>query len=247
MAVREVGNVDEFVILRPTPAQVPRHLAFVLDGNRRWARKRGFSNVGDGHRIGFDKIPQVLTWCEEFGIEVVTLWMLSDDNIRNRSAAELSNLYAIDEDVISRITAARGWRLHHIGDKDLLPSPLASLLYASEEATSSLGGMVVNLAIGYGGRSDLVAAVQALVKDIAEGTAMTVTEEVLAGYLSTAGQPDPDLVIRPAGETRTSGFLLWQAALAEYYYCDRLWPDFSHADLVDALHSYSRRQRRLGA
>lgn len=229
------------------PERVPRHVGVVLDGNRRWARGRGLPSAREGHRCGFAKIPELLDWCECLGIEVVTVWMLSDDNIRNRSAAELDDLYAIDGDIVTELVAIRRWRLHPIGCAELLPGWLADRLRHAEEATSGLGGMLVNLALGYGGRSDLVRAVRGLLQDIVAGEETAVTEDTLAGYLSTAGQPDPDLIIRPAGELRTSGFLLWQAALAELYFSDRLWPDFDRADLLAAAHAYSRRQRRLGA
>ncbi|KIZ17850.1 UDP pyrophosphate synthase [Streptomyces natalensis ATCC 27448] len=226
---------------------MPRHLGIVMDGNRRWAREHGLPTAGHGHRAGFGKIPHLLDWCDAFGIGTVTLWMLSDDNIRNRSSAELADLYAINGDVVEGLAAARRWRLHPIGSMELLPSWLADRLRDAERATEHLNGMLVNLAIAYGGRSDLICAVRALVADMASGQVDSVTEEVLARYLSTAGQPDPDLVIRTSGEVRTSGILLWQAALAELYFCDRLWPDFSRQDLHDALDAYSRRQRRLGA
>ncbi|MGW0841767.1 polyprenyl diphosphate synthase [Streptomyces sp. NPDC002787] len=228
---------------------MPRHLGIVLDGNRRWARARGLTLPREGHLIGFAKIPDVLDWCEEFGIEIVTPWMPSDDNIRNRSQDELSDLYAIDADVITRLATSGRWRLHPIGDLELLPAWLAARLRAAEAETDGCGGMLVNLALGYGGRRDVLSAVRALIEEVAAGRTLpgTITEAALARHLSTAGQPDPDLVIRPSGEVRTSGFLLWQAALAEYYFCDRLWPDCNRADLLDALRAYSRRQRRLGA
>lgn len=226
---------------------VPRHLGIVLDGNRRWARSHGLACAGDGHRTGFGKIPEVLGWCEQFGIEVVTLWMLSDDNIRNRSAAELADLYDIDADVISKLITTGRWRLRHIGEVDLLPRSLAAHLRDAEAVTAHHSGLTVNLALAYGGRSDVVNAVRRLLLDVTAGAVSAVTEEILAGYLSTAGQPDPDLIIRPAGEIRTSGFLLWQAALSELYFCNVFWPDFAREDLQAALRTYSVRSRRFGA
>ncbi|MFE5736200.1 polyprenyl diphosphate synthase [Streptomyces celluloflavus] len=226
---------------------IPRHLGIILDGNRRWARRHGLPTIRDGHCAGFGKIPDVLTWCEELGIEIVTLWMLSDDNIARRSAAELQDLYAIDEDVISKLITAGRWRLHHIGRTDLLPGRLVALLHAADLATRDNEGMLVNLALAYGGRSDILTALQSVLRDAQADRSVQVTEEQIARRLSTAGQPDPDLVIRPSGELRTSGFLLWQAALTELYFCDRLWPDFTRADLLDAVRAYGRRQRRFGA
>ncbi|MEV0705289.1 polyprenyl diphosphate synthase [Saccharopolyspora sp. NPDC050389] len=222
-------------------------MAIVLDGNRRWARANGKSGAYEGHRAGFGKIPMVLGWCEEFGIEVVTLWMLSDDNIRTRSQRELVDLYAIDADVVDRLVAARRWHLRVIGSLELLPTRLADRLRRAERQTADVGGMLVNLAIAYGGRQDVVGAVRALVADVESGKPVRVTEEVLDSYLSTAGLPDPDLVIRPSGELRTSGFMMWQAAYAELYFCAPLWPDFARTDLEAALRAYSNRHRRFGA
>jgi short-chain Z-isoprenyl diphosphate synthase len=228
-------------------AIVPRHVGIVLDGNRRWARRQGLPTAGHGHRAGFSKIPEVTSWCDELGIGVVTLWMLSDDNIAHRSAAELDDLYAINQDVVRKLVADSRWRLRHIGYAELLPDCLTGLLREAEHATRDSGGMLVNLALAYGGRADLLTAVRSLMRDTRAGRAVEVTEQELSRRLSTAGQPDPDLIIRPSGELRTSGFLLWQAALAELYFCDALWPDFSRADLDDAVRAYARRHRRLGA
>lgn len=226
---------------------VPRHVGIVLDGNRRWARRHGHSDVTEGHRVGFGKIPEVLDWCSELGIGVVTLWMLSTENIANRSAAELTSLYEIDEKVIRGLTADRRWRLHPIGRLDLLPAPLTEALREAEQTTRNVQGTLVNLAVAHGGRDDLLTAVRALVRDALRTGDPAVDARRLETHLSTAGQPDVDLVIRPSGELRTSGFLLWQAATAELYFCDRLWPDFDRTDLLDAVHAYRRRHRRLGA
>lgn len=231
----------------PDPGHTPRHLGIVLDGNRRWARARGLASAADGHRAGFGKIPDVLTWCEEFGVEVVTLWMLSDDNIARRSAAELADLYVINEDIVGILATTGRRRLHHIGDPALLPDRLAAVLHAAQRATGDSKGMLVNLAIGYGGHQDILGAVAQMARDLAQGRIDRVTARDLADRLSTAGQPDPDLIIRPSGEQRTSGFLLWQAARAEWYFCPRLWPDVTREDLAAAITAYSCRHRRLGA
>ncbi|QCX74754.1 (2Z,6E)-farnesyl diphosphate synthase [Streptomyces sp. YIM 121038] len=231
----------------PTAEAPVRHLGIVLDGNRRWARRQGLPGAEHGHRDGFAKIPEVLTWCAEFGIGVITLWMLSDDNIARRHTEELEHLYSIDEAVITRLTAMRRWRVHHIGDPALLPDRLVKALRHAEYVTRDACGPLVNLAIGYGGRRDLLNAINALVRDSADGLTGEVTADRLARFLSTAGQPDPDLIIRTSGECRTSGFLLWQAALGEWYFSDRLWPDFTRDDLQAALRAYARRHRRLGA
>ncbi|MFJ2008511.1 polyprenyl diphosphate synthase [Streptomyces chartreusis] len=231
----------------PRSPEALRHLGIILDGNRRWARHHGLPSSADGHSAGFGKIPEVLTWCTELGIEVITLWMLSDDNIAHRSTAELEDLYRIDEEVIAQLTRAGSWRLRHIGRSELLPERLVKVLRDAEHVTRHRPGPWVNLAIGYGGRSDLLSAVRTLLHDVKAGAAPEAAVDRLAEYLSTAGQPDPDLILRTSGEYRTSGFLLWQAALAEWYFCDRLWPDFTRDDLITAVDTYRRRHRRLGS
>jgi short-chain Z-isoprenyl diphosphate synthase len=188
----------------------------------------------------------VLAWCEALGIQIVTLWMLSDDNIARRPVEELRALYRINEDVVTRLADTRSWRLNVIGRIELLPDRLANVLLQAADSSRANTGMLVNLALAYGGRSDLLRAVSTLVDDIRAGRVEEVNEEQLARRLSTAGQPDPDLIIRPSGVLRSSGFLLWQAALAEYYFCDRLWPDFDRADLENAVRDYSRRCQRFG-
>ncbi|MFI7122092.1 polyprenyl diphosphate synthase [Amycolatopsis sp. NPDC049868] len=230
-----------------TPPGVPQHLGIILDGNRRWARRRGLPTAADGHRTGFRKIPEVLSWCDELGIKVVTLWMLSDDNIAHRHAEEIRDLHAINERVINELIAFRRWRLRHVGRTELLPARLVSLLDTAERCSSNVRGMDVNLAIAHGGRSDIVAAMRTLAEDLRADNSIEVTEALISERLPTAGQPDPDLVIRPSGEFRTSGFLLWQAARAELYFCDRLWPDFSRADLLEAIEAFAHRRRRYGA
>lgn len=227
--------------------RLPRHLGIVLDGNRRWARTQRYLDVSEGHRIGFGKIPEVLSWCDDREIQTVTLWMLSTDNIKLRSQIELAALYEIDEDVVRKLIATQRFRVRLVGCSDMLPDRLAAVLREAEKQTAHLDAMQVNLAIGYGGREDLLGAIRSLVSEILTTGDPSVTEERLAAYLSTAGQPDPDLIIRTSGEQRTSGFLLWQAAMAEFYFCDCHWPDFSVLDLDDALSAFNERQRRFGA
>ncbi|MFY0535194.1 polyprenyl diphosphate synthase [Nannocystis pusilla] len=233
------GNLDR--------DRLPKHLGIVLDGNRRWARARRYLDVSEGHRIGFEKIPEVLAWCDDRGIRTVTLWMLSSDNIRNRSQTELEALYEIDEDVVRKLVATRRFRVRLIGCSEMLPDRLSALLREAEQETAQLDAIQVNLAIGYGGREDLLDAISSLITESLATGDTDITAERLAAHLSTAGQPDPDLIIRTSGEKRTSGFLLWQAALAEYYFCDCHWPDFSESDLDEALRTYGARQRRFGA
>ncbi|MEU0935190.1 isoprenyl transferase [Embleya sp. NPDC050154] len=230
---------------------IPRHVGVILDGNRRWAKAYG-EQVAEGHRKGADKIHELLTWCEEVGVEVVTLWLLSTDNL-NRPPEELADLMVIIENAVTDLAAARRWRVHPVGALDLLPEHTREVLKRSETETADLTGVFVNVAVGYGGRHEIADAVRSLlVEHAGKGTSIEELAEVLdvehiAEHLYTRGQPDPDLVIRTSGEQRLSGFLLWQSAHSEFYFCEAFWPDFRKVDFLRALRDYSARHRRYGA
>jgi short-chain Z-isoprenyl diphosphate synthase len=231
----------------------PRHVGVIVDGNRRWARAAGAGDVRHGHQAGADRITDLLTWCEEAQVEVVTLWLLSSDNL-SRSPAELEALFAIIEDTVQQLAApANGWRLHPVGALDLLPDSTVVVLKEAAELTQDKTGLLVNVAIGYGGRREIADAVRGLLQEHVErGTSLEEVATVLdvehiAEHLYTKGQPDPDLVIRTSGEQRLSGFLLWQSAHSEFYFCDALWPDFRKIDFLRALRSYAQRHRRFGS
>ncbi len=234
-----------------TPTAVPRHVGVILDGNRRWAKASG-AKTSHGHRAGGDKVLEFLGWCDEAGVEHVTLWLLSTDNL-GRPAEELSALLAIIEDVVDRIAATGRWRVHPVGALDLLPAGMSRRLKEHEDSTRTVDGMHVNVAIGYGGRREIADAVRSLLQEHAQrGTSIEELAEILdvehiSGHLYTRGQPDPELVIRTSGEQRLSGFLLWQSAHSEFYFCEALWPDFRHVDFLRALRSYAQRERRFGA
>jgi short-chain Z-isoprenyl diphosphate synthase len=230
---------------------VPRHVGVILDGNRRWARLAGFTDVTDGHQKGAEHIVELLGWCSQAGVEVVTLWLLSTDNLA-RPSSELEPLLKIIETTVTGLADA-GWHVKPVGALDLLPAETAQVLKDAGEATSSHPGLLVNVAIGYGGRREIADAVRSLLQDHAtKGTTIEELAEILdvehiAEHLYTAGQPDPDLVIRTSGEQRLGGFLLWQSAHSEFYFCDAYWPDFRRVDFLRALRSYSARQRRFGS
>lgn len=232
------------------PERIPRHVGVILDGNRRWARASG-ADARQGHEAGADKILEFLGWCTETGVEVVTLWMLSTDNL-NRPPAELAALLEIIEDAVGRIAASRRWKVHPVGALDLLPEATARRLKEVEEATRDVQGLHVNVAVGYGGRREIADAVRSLLHEHAsKGTSIEELAEVLdvehiAEHLYTRGQPDPDLVIRTSGEQRLSGFLLWQSAHTELYFCEAFWPDFRRVDFLRALRDYAERERRWG-
>ncbi len=230
--------------------RVPRHVGIILDGNRRWAEAHGSSSSA-GHRAGAAKIVDFLGWCDEAGVEVVTLWLLSTDNL-NRPEPELAALMGIIEDTVVGLMEQGRWRLHPVGALDLLPDHTARLLKEAQEATADVEGSLVNVAVGYGGRREVVDAVRSLLQEHAsQGTtldelAQLLDVEHIAEHLYTKGQPDPDLVIRTSGEQRLSGFLLWQSAHSEFYFCEAYWPAFRHVDFLRAMRSYAVRNRRFG-
>ncbi|MCL2454103.1 MAG: isoprenyl transferase [Micrococcales bacterium] len=232
------------------PERMPRHVGVILDGNRRWARSTGQSSV-KGHRAGAQKIAEVLGWSEDIGVEVVTLWMLSTDNLA-RETDELSQLLTIIEDAVRDLAASRRWRLQLMGSEDLLPDRTLRTLRDAQAATADVQGMHVNVAVGYGGRQEITDAVRtALRQQAAAGTTLAELAESfdvahIAEHLYTRGQPDPDLVIRTSGEQRLSGFMLWQSAHSEFYFCEAYWPDFRRIDFLRAVRSYAQRERRRG-
>jgi short-chain Z-isoprenyl diphosphate synthase len=232
------------------PSQIPRHVGVMLDGNRRWARAVG-QDAEHGHRAGAANISPLLEWCDELGVEVVTLWLLSTDNL-NRPNDELSQLLSIIEEAVAGLAAERRWRLQPVGALDLLPAETARRLKEAADETRDVHGITVNVAVGYGGRREIADAVRSLLHEHAsKGTAIEDLANVLdvehiAEHLYTKGQPDPDLVIRTSGEQRLSGFLLWQSAHSEFYFCEAYWPDFRKVDFLRAMRAYAQRHRRFG-
>jgi short-chain Z-isoprenyl diphosphate synthase len=236
---------------RLVPESIPRHIGVLVDGNRRWARGFG-ADSSTGHRAGADNVMEFLGWCDEIGVEVVTLWLLSTDNL-TRPSTELTSLFTIISELTGRIAADGRYRVHPVGSLDLLPDDLSTALKEHEDVTRFVRGVHVNVAVGYGGRREITDAVRALLQEHASrGTSLEeladmVDVEHIAEHLYTRGQPDPDLVIRTSGEQRLSGFMLWQSAHSEYYFCEALWPDFRKVDFLRALRAYSQRQRRFGS
>jgi len=238
-------------LVRRLPESLPRHVGVMLDGNRRWAKAVG-RDTAHGHRAGAANIEPLLGWCDEIGIEVVTLWLLSTDNL-NRPASELEPLLAIIADAVDSLADQRRWRLNPVGALDLLPSATAERLKAAAEATRDVDGMLVNVAVSYGGRREIADAVRSLLTSAAEQglsleqVAAEVDVDAISEHLYTRGQPDPDLVIRTSGEQRLGGFLLWQSEKSEFYFCEAYWPDFRRVDFLRAVRAYAQRERRFGA
>ena len=230
---------------------IPRHVGIILDGNRRWATEQGSTSAA-GHRAGAARIAEFLDWCDEVGVEVVTLWLLSTDNL-DRPPEELDPLLRIIEGSVEELAGTGKWVIRHVGAKEPLPNRTRAILEECERTTSAVQGMTVNVAIGYGGRQELVDAVRALLQEEAaagtslEDLAAVLDVEHIAAHLYTKGQPDPDLVIRTSGEQRLSGFLLWQSAHSEFWFCEAYWPDFRRVDFLRALRDYAARERRYGS
>jgi short-chain Z-isoprenyl diphosphate synthase len=234
----------------------PQHVGLVMDGNRRWARGQGHANPSVGHRYGAMHVENALGWCETAGVQHVTVFVCSTENLVKRGNEEVMYLMKLIEEVVTtRLTEPGGrWQVHVAGLIDLLPDTTARALKQAVEATKDIStGNHVTLAIGYGGRQELVEAVRSLLESEAragndlDSLADTLEVDDITKHLYTAGQPDPDLIIRTSGEQRMSNFLLWQSAYSELYFCDPYWPAFREIDFLRALRSYAARQRRRGA
>ncbi|MBB2993210.1 short-chain Z-isoprenyl diphosphate synthase [Mycolicibacterium iranicum] len=234
-------------------SDLPRHIAVLCDGNRRWARELGHDDVSYGYRVGAGKIAEMLRWCHEAGIEMATVYLLSTENLQ-RDRGELATLIEIITEVVEEICApANQWSVRTVGDLELIGEESARRLRDAVRSTDGNGGSFhVNVAVGYGGRQEIVDAVRALLgKELANGVSgdkliESVTAEAISENLYTSGQPDPDLVIRTSGEQRLSGFLLWQSAYSEMWFTEAYWPEFRRVDFLRALRDYSARHRRYG-
>jgi len=235
---------------------VPRHVGIILDGNRRWARAQGRDPV-EAYRRGAAKLDEVLAWCVGLGIPAVTLWACSTENL-TRDPEELRGLLSVIEAKLLAI--AEDPRVHHrrvrvraVGKLDLLPDSTLQAIRQAEAATAGYADTVLTFALAYGGRQEIADAVRCLVADRAKQGASveeiieSVTQDEIGRYLYAPDLPDPDLIIRTSGEVRLSGFLLWQSAYSEFYFCDVHWPAFRRIDFLRAIRSYQERDRRFGA
>ncbi len=233
--------------------EIPAHIAIIMDGNRRWAMKRGLE-PWLGHRFGAEKLEEVVEWCLKLGIKVVTFFALSTENLRRdrRELEELFKLFKekIEEQLNGDLLHKNRIRVKVIGKKELLPSDLRDLLERLEEATKSYDNLFVNLAIAYGGRAEITDAARRLAEDVVSGKIRIddINEETISRYLYTADLPiqEPDMIIRTSGEERISNFLLWQSAYSELVFLDVYWPEFRKIDLMRAIRTYQKRQRRFG-
>ena len=235
---------------------IPRHLGLILDGNRRYALERGFVDPLEAYALGARKLDDMLLWCDELSIPAVSLWVLSTENFR-RDASEVSGILETVEAKLVQLarhprTHRLGVRVRAVGKLDLLPDSVVAAIREAEEATAANRGMVLTIAVAYGGRQEIIDAMQAMLREKAkqgedlETIIEGISEETLAQYLYTPDLPDPDLIIRTSGEVRLSGFLLWQSAYSEFYFCDVHWPAFRKTDFLRAVRAFQQRDRRFG-
>jgi short-chain Z-isoprenyl diphosphate synthase len=234
---------------------IPRHLGLIQDGNRRFAQEAGISKL-EGYRLAAAKTEEVLSWCSELEIPSVTLWWLSTENL-SRHVEDLSAIVEVIERTLAEwirdgLTERLGVRIRPIGDLTLLPASTTEALKSVESATRDHNRLLLNVGVGYGGRQEIIEAVKGYLqqsfarRDAPEQIFQGLTPDALNGFLYTYDCPDPDLIIRTSGEVRLSGFMLWQSAYSEYYFCDAYWPAFRKVDFLRAIRSYQQRQRRFG-
>lgn len=228
---------------------VPCHLGIIMDGNGRWAKKRALPRSA-GHTAGAANFKKITRYCASIGISYLTVYAFSTENWK-RPADEVQGLMVIFKQYLEealRDFLNENIRVRFIGDVSVFPENLRELIARTEKVSADKTGMVLNIAMNYGGRAELTHAVRLLAQKVKKGTLLPeeITEDTISSSLYTAGQPDPDLVLRPSGEYRISNFLLWQSAYTEYIIMDKLWPDFTTHDLDSALEEFSNRNRRFG-
>ena len=229
-------------------SNIPRHIALILDGNGRWAKRRGLPRT-EGHRQGAVRVREIVKACKERGIEYVTLYAFSTENWKRpqEEVDAIMNLLRSYLDEAEKYSA-QNVRVKFLGDRTRLAEDISERMTRAEEESANCTGMTLNIAINYGGREEITRAVRSLAKRAASGELDPdeISQENVSDELYTAGQPDPDLMIRPSGEERLSNYLLWQCAYAEFVFMDVLWPDFTEKELDKAIEIYGRRNRRFG-
>ena len=234
---------------RLDPKKMPHHIAIIMDGNGRWAQRHHLSRI-EGHKKGLEATKEVVDACEEFKIKIITLYAFSKENWR-RPPREVSALMGLLQEYLrkrQKELLERNIRINVIGDVEDLPTPIRKSIEETARKTRHKDGLIINLALSYGGRSEIVAGIKKVIDEIETGriTKDDITPETFARYLSTEDLPDPDLLIRTSGELRISNFLLWQIAYTELYFTTTLWPDFGKEELIKACIAYQNRERRFG-
>ena len=236
--------------------QIPYHIGIILDGNRRYAKEHGFMDIIKGHYDGANKLEEFLHWCDELGVKIVSIWIFSLDNFK-REEYEVTGILGLIEKKMRELVTIEGLHKNQIkvrpmGKIELLPPSLQEAIRAAEEATKNYDKFILNVAVAYGGREEIIEAFRSHFKaELAKGKdpiqiADELSADKISPHLYTSDQPDPELIIRTSGEIRLGGFLLWQSAYSEYYFCDTYWPAFRKIDFLRAIRDYSHRQRRFG-
>lgn len=222
--------------------KLPVHIAIIMDGNGRWAKKRGLPRTA-GHAAGSENFKTIARYCNKIGIKYLTVYAFSTENWK-RPSSEVDAIMNLFRDYLkdSANFKSENMKLQFIGNTAALPEDIIELMKNSEEGSKDATGLVVNMAINYGGRDEIVAAV----KEIVSGGYTEITEELISEKLYTRGVPDPDLIIRPSGELRLSNFLIWQSAYSEFWFSNVLWPDFKPKHLEEAINAFNHRDRRMG-
>ncbi|MDR1722021.1 MAG: di-trans,poly-cis-decaprenylcistransferase [Methanobrevibacter sp.] len=253
MRLQLLYRLYEWYISRKlNPDNMPKHIAIIMDGNRRFSKIQGHVNVVKGHEIGVDTLERVLDWSIDLGIEIVTAYAFSTENF-SRSDDEVEGLMNLFIKNFKRILSHE--KIHRnevkvkvVGRIDLLPDNVRSAILDAEKATAKYNKRLFNIAIGYDGRLEIIDAIKKIVQELKDGkiTENDIDENLVSKNLYTAGLDDPNLIIRTSGEERLSGFLLWQSSYSELYFCDSLWPELRKVDFLRAIRSYQERERRFG-
>ena len=254
MAENILYRLYEWYITRDLkPEKMPKHVAIIMDGNRRYSKLQGNMDVVKGHEIGVDTLEKVLDWSIELGIEIITAYAFSTENF-NRPEHEvegLMNLFVVNfKRLVSHEKIHKNEvKVKVVGRTELLPESVREAISEAEEATAHYNKRLFNIAIGYDGRLEIIDSFKKIIQDVQDGkiTIDDVDEELVSKNLYTAGLDDPNLIIRTSGEERLSGFLLWQSSYSELYFCETLWPELRKVDFIRAIRSYQERDRRFGA
>jgi undecaprenyl diphosphate synthase len=243
------NNTTEEIQMLISKGNLPEHIAIIMDGNGRWAKQRRLPRIS-GHKVGMDSVREIITFSREIGIKVLTLYAFSQENWK-RPQSEVSALMRLLQEYLRKelkTMIEKGIRFRAIGETEKLPPKAQEIINNAIEKTSENKDLILNVALSYGGRSEIVEAVKKVLTDIENGKVSVdgLDETIFENYLNTSGLPDPDLLIRTSGEKRISNFLLWQSAYTEFYFTDTLWPDFRKKDMLLAILDYQQRERRFG-
>ncbi|MBR2705277.1 MAG: isoprenyl transferase [Clostridia bacterium] len=228
---------------------LPQHIAIIMDGNRRWARERGL-NVSDGHKRGAETLENIARYCNNIGIKHLTVYAFSTENWKRakEEVGALMSLLKFYLDKFSKQADTENMKIKVLGDVSALDSGIQKSIKNAIDRTKNNTGLTFNIALNYGGRAELLKAIKEIAEDVKDGVITTddITEDVVDSKLYTAGQPDPDLLIRTSGEIRTSNFLPWQLVYSEFYFVQKYWPDFNEEDIDEAIKVYQKRNRKFG-